>query len=329
MKAIQHHKTHNSVAPEWGEIKEPAMPRPEEVVIKVVAAGLNRGDLAQAAGFYPPPKGASEILGLEVSGTIVECGAQVTDWKSGDEVCALLAGGGYAEKTLCHEGSLLPKPKGWSLEETAALPEAFITAYSNLFIEAGLEKGESVLIHSGASGVGLAAIQLASLAKATIYATAGTDEKTAFCEIMGAAKAINYKQENWPGRLKDLTDHAGVDVILEAVGGTYLQDNIQAVKKGGRMINIGVMGGGRGELDMISLLLKNLTLKGTTLRGKPVNEKANLIAGFKEAFWPAIESGSIKPNINKVFPVQEVQQAHRYMAENRNIGKILLRLPED
>jgi putative PIG3 family NAD(P)H quinone oxidoreductase len=304
------------------------VPRPElgphDVLVKVAAAGLNRADLVQRAGKYPPPPGASNIMGLECSGTIETVGEKVTGWKPGDRVCALLAGGGYAEFCAVDEGSLLPVPENLSLLEAAALPEAMMTVYANIFMRSALKAGESVLIHGGTSGIGSMAIQMARHAGAAkIWTTAGSDEKCAAADGFGATRSINYRTEDYE---KIVKEDGGADVILDMVGGDYVQKNISAARVNGRICNIAYLNGSKVELDLIYLMVKRLVLTGTTLRARPVEEKAEIRSAIEKQFWPEVANGAIKPVIDTVFPFAEAEAAQAAMSKGGHIGKLLLDL---
>lgn len=298
---------------------------PDEVLVAVRATAVNRADLSQARGNYPSPPGASEILGLEMAGTIREVGADVTGWRPGDRVCALLPGGGYAERVAVPAGMLLRLPDDWSFAQGAAVPEVWYTAYINLFDEGQLRASETALIHAGASGVGTAAIQLAVVAEARAIATAGSAEKVAFCRALGAI-AINYKEQDFLVEALAATDGQGVDVILDPVGGDYLARNVSALRRFGRLVNIGLLGGTKGELNMGQLLGKRLRVVGSTLRARPLAEKIAITRRFEADVWPKLVDGRLQPVIDKVFPITEAQAAHEYVLANRNIGKVILEL---
>lgn len=325
MYAIVVDDAHEDKRLEWLKVDAPAL-KADEAAVDVHATALNRADLAQRAGNYPPPSGASEILGLEMAGTVRQLGADAKGFSVGDRVCALLTGGGYAEQVTVPTGMLMPIPQGWTLEQAAAMPEVYFTAYLNLFMEAGAKPGEAVLIHGGASGVGTAAIQLAAASGCRVYATAGTADKCRVCSELGAEIAVNYKEEDFAARLRDHTGGDGVDVILDMVGASYLQRNVNLLGTGGRIVFIATLGGPRGELDIRKLMAKRATLKGSTLRARPLAEKLRIKQELMDRFWPHFESGRIKPVIDSVYPIQEVEQAHARMAENRNIGKIVLKV---
>ncbi len=305
------------------EVERPAI-GDNEVLVKVAAAGLNRADLVQRAGKYPPPPGASPIMGLECSGTVETVGAKVTKWKPGDKVCALLAGGGYAEYAAIDEGSLLPVPENLSLLEAAALPEAMMTVYANIFMRCAFREGESILIHGGTSGIGSMAIQMVKAAGAKdIWTTAGTAEKCEAATGFGATRAINYKTEDFEAVVRD---GGGADVTLDMVGGDYVQKNISAAKVNGRICNIAYLNGPVVELNLMPLMLKRLVLTGTTLRARPVAEKSDIRAAIEEKFWPLVASGAIRPVIDEVYPFAQADAAQAAMAKGGHTGKILLDL---
>ncbi len=305
------------------EVERPAI-GDNEVLVKVAAAGLNRADLVQRAGKYPPPPGASPIMGLECSGTVETVGAKVTKWKPGDKVCALLAGGGYAEYAAIDEGSLLPVPENLSLLEAAALPEAMMTVYANIFMRCAFREGESILIHGGTSGIGSMAIQMVKAAGAKdIWTTAGTAEKCEAATGFGATRAINYKTEEFEAVVRD---GGGADVTLDMVGGDYVQKNISAARVNGRICNIAYLNGPVVELNLMPLMLKRLVLTGTTLRARPVAEKSDIRAAIEEKFWPLVASGAIRPVIDEVYPFAQADAAQAAMAKGGHTGKILLDL---
>src|SRR3954469_20834354 len=279
----------------WTEVPDPVA-GPGEVLLDVVAAGINRADISQRMGSYPPPSGASEYPGLEASGRIAALGEGVTGWSVGDEVCALLSGGGYAEKVAVPAGQVLPVPKGVSLVEAAALPEVTCTVWSNVFMLAGLREGESFLVHGGSSGIGTMAIQLAKARGARVLCTAGTEEKLARCRELGADVAINYRTEDF------VKMAAPVDVILDNIGAKYLARNVRALGAGGRLMIIGFQGGGTGELDLIELMTRRASIQATGLRARPREEKAEIVASVREHVWPLVESGRIRPVIDRTIP---------------------------
>ena len=296
----------------------------DEVLVTVRATAVNRADLSQARGNYPPPPGASEILGLEMAGEIVGVGAAVDGWAVGDRVCALLPGGGYAEQVAVPAGMLMPLPADWSFAQGAAIPEVWFTAYVNLFLEGQLRAGERVLIHAGGSGVGTAAVQLARVSGAEPFVTAGTDAKLARCRDLGATLAINYKTRDFLEAVVEATNGAGVDLILDPVGADYLMRNLQALSPQGRLVHIGLLSGGKTAIDLGLVLGKRLRLVGSTLRRRPLAEKMAITRGFSERFWPLLRDGTLVAVIDRAFPLPEAQAAHAYVAENRNIGKVIL-----
>ncbi len=299
-------------------------PRAREVLIKVEAAGVNRPDVLQRMGLYPPPPGASNIPGLEVAGEVAALGEGVSQWRVGDRVTALTAGGGYAEYALAHEGSCMRTPKGLGMAESACIPETFMTVWHNVFERGALKAGECFLVHGGSSGIGSAAIQLAAHFGARVFATAGSDEKCAYCESMGAERAINYKTQAFAKEIKEATCGRGVDVILDMVGGAYVQDDIACAAEDGRIVQIAFLKGARVQLDLMPLMLKRLTLTGSTLRPRKPEFKAHLARELQAKVWPLIESGSVRIVIDKAFPLAEAASAHRYMESNAHMGKIVL-----
>jgi putative PIG3 family NAD(P)H quinone oxidoreductase len=307
-------------------LTEAPQPRPGtgEILIRTTAAGLNRADLLQAKGLYPPPPGASLTLGLEVSGVIAETGPGVTSVKPGDQVCALLAGGGYAEHAVAAQECVLPVPHGVTLADAAGLPEALFTVWTNLHDSARLNPRDSVLVHGGASGIGTTAIQLCAALGLTVFATAGSSEKCAACERLGAARAINYRSEGFVERVRELTGGRGVDVILDMVGGAYIEKNFEAAAMWGRIVNIAFQAGSTATVDFSAMLRKRLTFMATTLRSRSNAEKGAIRDALLEHVWPLIEAGKIRPVIDSRFSLAEAQAAHARMAEGRHIGKILL-----
>jgi putative PIG3 family NAD(P)H quinone oxidoreductase len=308
----------------WSEVPDPR-PGPGEVLVSVVAAGVNRADLMQRQGFYPPPKDAPPYPGLECSGTIAEVGEGVTGWQPGDLVCALLSGGGYAEQVAVPAGQLLPAPKATTLVEAAALPETACTVYSNVFLGARLAAGETLLIHGGGSGIGTMAIQLAKQAGATVAVTAGSQAKLEACAALGADVVINYRDEDWVAKLKDATGGHGADVILDIIGAAYLARNIDALAVDGRISIIGMQQGRKAELDLGALMTKRGTIMSTTLRARPASQKAQIVAAVAEHVWPLVEAGTIRPVIDREIPMAEAAEAHRVMTASTHTGKILLR----
>lgn len=323
MKAIVVHQAAEEPRLVWADVPEPSMGA-ADVLVRVRAAAVNRADLLQARGGYAPPAGASEILGLEMAGDIVAVGAAVVGWQPGERVCALLPGGGYAERVAVPYEMLLRLPDGWSYAQGAAVPEVWYTAFVNLFLEGDLRTGERVLIHAGASGVGTAAIQLARSMGAEVYATAGTDEKVAVCRHLGAAHAVNYKQADFLPAILEATAGEGVDLILDPVGAAYLPRNLQLLRGQGRLVSIGLLSGGQTTLDMGLLLRKRLRLVGSTLRGRPLAEKIAITEQFRARFWPLLVHGALQPIIDRAFPLPDAQEAHAYVRQNRNIGKVIL-----
>ena len=309
---------------QWAAVEDP-QPGPSEVVIDVTAAGVNRADLMQREGHYPPPPGAPVYLGLECSGTIAAVGSEVTDWRPGDQVCALLAGGGYAERVAVPAGQLLSVPVATTLTEAAALPETTCTVYSNVFMGARLAGGETLLIHGGGSGIGTMAIQLAKHAGATVAVTAGSAEKLDTCRKLGADITINYREEDFVAKLKDATDGHGADVILDIVGAAYLARNIAALAPDGRIANIGMQQGRKAELDFGALMAKRGTIMSTTLRARPAAQKAQIVAAVRDNVWPLVETGVIRPVIDRELPMTQAAEAHRVMTASAHLGKILLR----
>ena len=299
-------------------------PGPNEILIKVAAAGVNRGDLMQVTGMYPPPKGAPATLGLEASGTVSVVGSGVARWKVGDQVCALVAGGGYAEYCVAHEGSTLPLPRGVSLVEGAALPEAYFTVWTNVVDRARLAPGETLLVHGGSSGIGTAAIQLFAARGHRVFTTAGSADKCAACVKLGAARAINYREEDFADVVRGETGDQGVDVILDMVGGDYVVKNISLLKTEGRLVNIAFQQGAQATLNLLVVMLKRLTLTGSTLRPRSNEEKAQIAQAVQREVWPLIESGRIKPVVDNVYPLFRVAEAHARMAGSAHIGKILV-----
>jgi NADPH2:quinone reductase len=299
-------------------------PAANEVLIRVAAAGVNRPDVLQRKGGYPPPPGASDIPGLEVAGTIVAVGAQVREWKTGAQVCALVTGGGYAEYVAAPAVQCLPVPKGLSLTEAAGLPETFFTVWVNVFLRGGLKNDETLLVQGGSSGIGVTAIQMARAFGHKVYATAGTAEKCAECEKLGATRAINYRSEDFVAVLKQETGGRGVDVILDMVGGDYVPRELACLADDGRLSIIAFLGGTKTTLDMTDILRRRLTITGSTLRPRPVEVKAAIANDLRQKVWPLIESGKIRPVIYRVFPLEEAASAHALMEASTHVGKILL-----
>ncbi|XP_077254071.1 uncharacterized protein LOC143893021 [Tasmannia lanceolata] len=316
----------NPGGPEVLEVDEVENPRmgDDEVVIKVAATALNGADMLQRKGSYPPPKGASPYLGLECSGTVESLGKDVRRWKIGDQVCALLTGGGYAEKVAVPEGQVLPIPPGVSLKDAASFPEVACTVWSTVFMMSRLSAGETFLIHGGSSGIGTFAIQIAKQQGATVFVTAGSEEKLAVCKDLGADVCINYKTEDFVARVKEQTAGKGVDVILDNVGGPYFQRNLDSLNLDGRLFIIGFMGGTITEANLSCLLAKRLTVQAAGLRTRSTENKAVIVGEVEKNVWPAIASGKVKPMVYKSFPLSGASEAHRLMESSQLIGKILL-----
>lgn len=295
-----------------------------QVVIEVVAAGVNRADVMQRMGFYPPPPGASPLPGLEVSGRVVEVGAGVTGWSVGDEACALLDGGGYAERVAVPAGQLLPIPDGVALRDAAALPEVACTVWSNLVDVARLAPGETVLVHGGTSGIGTFAIQLAKARGCRVAVTAGTPEKLAFCRELGADVAVNYREDDFVEAVREATDGRGADVVLDSIGAKYLSRNVDVLATGGRLVVIGLLGGRKGELDLAALLGKRGSITATSLRARDADDKARIVAAVRDEVWPLLADGSVRPVVHSTHPLAEAAAAHREMESSTHVGKILL-----
>jgi tumor protein p53-inducible protein 3 len=309
----------------WADAPTPT-PGPHDVVVDVHATAVNRADLLQRRGFYPPPPGESEILGLEAAGVVASVGAQVARCRVGDRVCCLLAGGGYAEQVVVHEAMALPIPDGLEFVEAAAIPEAFYTAFVNVVQEASLAAGERVLIHAGASGVGTAAIQLVKARGGVVYVTAGSAEKLARCTALGADAAIDYKTERFADRIAELTEKRGVDVILDCVGGSYLEANVASLRARGRLVVIGLMGGTKAEINLGLLVARRLRVIGSVLRTRSLAEKIAITEAFRAEVLPLFESGKLKPLVDQVYPIADAAAAHDHVAANRNFGKVVLQV---
>ncbi|QIK68077.1 NAD(P)H-quinone oxidoreductase [Nocardioides sp. HDW12B] len=297
---------------------------PGEVVIDVAATAVNRADVLQRKGFYPPPPGASEVIGLECSGTVAEVGEGVTRWKVGDEVCALLAGGGYAEKVLVPEGQVMAVPEGIDLVTAAALPEVACTVWSNVFLVAGLRPDETLLVHGGAGGIGTCAIQVAHQVGARVITTAGSAAKLEVCRELGADVGIDYREQDFVAEVKEATHGRGADVILDNMGASYLERNIDALAPEGRLVVIGMQGGTKAEIDLSSLLRKRAALIATTLRSRPPENKAVICAAVEDHVWPMVAAGTVKPIVHATFPLAEAADAHRALDDGSHVGKILL-----
>jgi putative PIG3 family NAD(P)H quinone oxidoreductase len=309
-----------------GEVEAPAL-GPNDLRIRVAGAGVNRADLLQRRGMYPPPPGASPLLGLECAGEVVEVGAQVSGWKRGDRAMALLGGGGYAEQVVVDAGSALPVPRALSDVEAAALPEVYLTVFLNVFQLGALPAGGSLLVHGGGSGIGTAAIQLAKLAGAKVIVTAGSDEKCARCRALGADVAVNYRTEKFVDAVRAATGGAGVDVVLDSIGASYLADNLACLAIGGRLVLIGLMGGAKAELNLALLLARRLSLIGSTLRTRSLEEKGRLVAAFRARFGAQLEAGRIRPVVDRQLSFSQAADAHRLLQASEHFGKVVL-VPE-
>src|SRR5579875_207992 len=307
----------------WSEVPDPE-PGPGDVLIDIVAGGVNRADLLQRQGFYPPPPGAPPYPGMECSGRIVSAGPEVTGWAPGEAVCALLAGGGYAERVAVPAGQVLPVPGDLSLPDAAALPEATCTVYSNVFQVGRLAPGETLLVHGGASGIGTMAIQMATAYGARVICTAGSPEKLARCRELGADVAINYREDDFVEAAKNATGGKGVDVILDIMGASYLARNVDALASAGRLVIIGQQGGSRAELNLGVLMVKRASVHATTLRARPTAEKAAIVAAVRENVWPLISAGKVAPVIARSVPMPDAAEAHRLLEGGLTTGKILL-----
>lgn len=307
----------------WAEVPDP-VPGEGEVLVDVVASAVNRADLLQRQGFYNPPPGSSPYPGLECAGRVTDIGPGVSGWKIGDEVCALLAGGGYAEQVVVPAGQLLPVPDGVDLVTAAALPEVTSTVWSNVFMIAHLRPGETFLVHGGSSGIGTMAIQLAKAVGAKVAVTAGTKEKLDFCAELGADILVNYREQDFVEEIKKATDGAGADVILDNMGAKYLDRNVQTLAANGRLAIIGMQGGVKGELNIGALLNKRAAVTATSLRGRPAQEKASIVAAVREHVWPLIATGHVRPIVDQTVPMSDAAAAHRVLEESNHIGKVLL-----
>ncbi|WP_448700114.1 NAD(P)H-quinone oxidoreductase [Mucilaginibacter sp. AW1-3] len=313
--------------PEVLKIEERPVPglKPGEVLVKVAAAGVNRPDVAQRKGNYPPPPGAStEIPGLEIAGTIMQLGSDVSRWQVGDRVCALVTGAGYAEYCAVPAGQCLPVPDNLSLIEAASIPETYFTVWSNVFDRGKLQSGESLLVHGGSSGIGVAAIQIGKAMGNTVYVTAGSDEKCAFCESLGADKAINYKTQSFKDAIREITAGKGVNVILDMIGGDYTPANLQCLADEGRLVQINSMKGKDVTVDLALVMRKRISITGSMLRGRDVAFKSAIAQNLEEHVWPFLASGHIKPVIYKTFPAKQAAEAHRLMESSEHMGKIVL-----
>ncbi|MGH7288477.1 MAG: NAD(P)H-quinone oxidoreductase [Myxococcota bacterium] len=323
MKAVVFDKPGEESVLRVGEVEAPPL-GPGDLRIRVAAAGVNRADLLQRRGMYPPPPGASKLLGLECAGEVIETGADVRGWKIGDCAMALLPGGGYAEQVVVDAGSALPVPALLSLEEAAGLPEVYLTVFLNVFELGALPEKGRLLVHGGGSGIGTAAIQLAKLAGARVIVTAGSDQKCARCRALGADLAINYKSEKFLDAVRAATDGAGVDVVLDSIGAPYLADNLAALAIGGRLLLIGLMGGAQAELSLGLLLARRLSVIGSTLRARPSEEKARLVAAFRARFGADLAAGRIRPVVDRSLPFAQAGDAHRLLQASEHFGKVVL-----
>ena len=295
-----------------------------EVLVRVAAAGVNRADTMQRRGNYPPPPGASDVLGLEVSGTVAAVGDAVSGWAVGDPVCALLAGGGYAEYCAAPAPQCLPAPAGVDLVDAAALPEVAMTVWTNVFDRAALRPGETLLVHGGSSGIGTMAIQLATAFGSRVFVTAGSAEKCAACTALGAEAAVNYREADFVEAVRDAAGGLGVDVILDMVGQQYLQRNLELLKPEGRLVIIALMSGAAGEMNLATLMTRRLTVTGSTLRARSVEQKGAVAAAVRERVWPLVETGRVRPVVHRRFPLSRAGEAHRLMESSTHIGKLLL-----
>ncbi|WP_165989184.1 NAD(P)H-quinone oxidoreductase [Streptomyces sp. YIM 98790] len=308
----------------WREVPDPVPPGPGEVLVEVAASAVNRADVLQRRGFYEPPPGASRYPGLECAGTVAAVGDGVVGWRPGDRVCALLAGGGYAERVTVPAVQLLPVPDGLDLATAAALPEVCCTVWSNVFQVAGLRPGELLLVHGGASGIGTMAVQLAKVAGARVAVTAGSAEKLDRCAGLGADVLINYREQDFVSRVRAATGGRGADVVLDIIGAKYLARNVDVLAPGGRLVVIGLQGGVRAELDLGALLAKRGSVAATSLRARPVAEKGAIVAAVREHVWPLLADGRVRPVIDRRMPMAEAAEAHRVMESGAHVGKIVL-----
>lgn len=299
-------------------------PGPNQIVIKVAAAGVNRADSVQRMGMYPPPKGESEIIGLEVAGTVAAVGDGVTRYKEGDAVCALLAGGGYAHYCTVDARQVLPVPSNMDMVQAAALPECIMTVWTNVFERGRLQPGETLLVHGGSSGIGTFAISIAHALGSTVFATAGSADKCAACEKLGAKRAINYKSEDFVDVIQQETGGRGVDVVLDMVGGDYVTRDIGIMALEGRHVSIAALGGGTAEIPIMQMMLKRLTFTGSTLRARTPEQKGAVASAVEQHVWPLVEAGKVLPIIDSTFPLAEVAEAHRRIESSQHIGKIVL-----
>ena len=307
----------------------PPTPKADQVLIRVAYAGVNRPDLLQRKGSYPPPPGASPYMGLEVSGTIIGRGSSVDGWKIGQQVCALTPGGGYAEQVVTPAGHCFPIPEHLSLLQAAALPETYLTVWANLIERAKLRADESVLIHGGSSGIGVTAIQMAKWLGATVYTTVGSEEKAEACRTLGADTVINYKTEDWPSVVKEKTSGQGVNVVLDMVGGPYIEKNLRSLALEGRLVQIAFLMGSKAEIDWTPLMLRRLTFTGSTLRARSDEEKSRIVSTLRTTVWPELAAGRMLPLIHSVFPLSDVERAHALMESSAHVGKIMLKVSDE
>ena len=325
MKAIVVKKTDAEPILSWEEVPDVTHDS-EKVLVDIKATAVNRADLLQAQGLYPPPSGESEILGLEMCGVVASVGDATEGWQVGDRVLGLLAGGGYAQQVAIDPRMLIRLPDSWTFTQGAAVPEVWLTAFSNLFMEGALQSGERVMLHAGGSGVGTAGVQMAREAGATVYVTAGSEAKLSRCRELGASLAVNYKEQDFFKEVMAATKDQGVDLILDPVGAAYLTQNLNLLRVNGRLVNIGLLGGSTAEINLGAVLGKSLRILGTRLRARPLAEKISITRKFKERFWPMLEEGRLQPVIDRVFPIKEAQGAHGHVRQNINIGKVVLEM---
>lgn len=323
MKAIVFENPGGPEVLSWSEVPDP-VPGDGQVLVEVAAAGVNRADLLQREGNYVPPPGASDIIGLECSGRVAALGPGVSGWAVGDRVCALLAGGGYAQKVVVPAGQLLPVPDAVTLAAAAGLPETVCTVWSNVFMAANLQPSETLLVHGGASGIGTTAVQLAKALGARVLVTVGSAEKAKACLALGADAAIEYKNEDFVARVHELTEHRGADVILDCMGASYLQRNIEALAVAGRLVNIGMQGGRKGELDFGKLMQKRAAVLSTSLRARPLAEKAAIVSSVREHVWPLVNSGALRAVVDRELPMPDAAEAHRVIEASEHVGKVIL-----
>ena len=307
----------------WEEVPD-IVPGPEQVLVDIKATAVNRADLLQAMGLYPPPPGETETLGLEMAGIISAVGDQVQGRSVGERVMGLLSGGGYAQQVAIHPQMRLHLPDRWSFVQGAAIPEVWLTAFSNLFLEGDLKSGQRVMIHAGGSGVGTAAIQMACEVGAVVYVTAGSAAKLDRCRQLGASLGINYKEQDFVAAVRAAIPGQGLDLILDPVGGAFLERNLELLAENGRLINIGLLGGSTAELNLGAVLGKSLRIIGTRLRSRPLAQKIKITRMFAERFWPLLETGRLIPVVDTVFPITEAQAAHDFVYQNKNTGKVVL-----